>query len=167
MSHVLYSVSLREEIGKITPFAMADVDSSIYLSCVGEEVSRTEYPELFAKIGESFGAGDGVNTFHLPDLRGRAMRGQDEGIGRDIDSVDRFESNPGGATGDSIGSAQNDMYKRHTHTYTRPYDRTSDDNANDKWQAYGHGGTYNSSQSGGNETRSKNVSIKYYIRFKI
>ncbi len=35
----------------------------------GSEVSRASYPELFAKIGTQYGAGDGVNTFNLPDWR--------------------------------------------------------------------------------------------------
>ena len=35
----------------------------------GSEVSRTAYPELFKKIGTQYGAGDGANTFNLPDWR--------------------------------------------------------------------------------------------------
>ena len=35
----------------------------------GSEVSRASYPELFAKIGTTYGAGDGVTTFALPDWR--------------------------------------------------------------------------------------------------
>jgi microcystin-dependent protein len=31
-------------------------------------VSRTEYADLFAVIGTSYGDGDGSNTFNLPDL---------------------------------------------------------------------------------------------------
>ena len=35
----------------------------------GSEVSRASYPELFAKIGTTYGDGDGVTTFALPDWR--------------------------------------------------------------------------------------------------
>ena len=35
----------------------------------GSEVSRAAYPELFAKIGTTYGEGDGTNTFNLPDWR--------------------------------------------------------------------------------------------------
>ena len=35
----------------------------------GSEVSREAYAELFAKIGTTYGEGDGVNTFNLPDWR--------------------------------------------------------------------------------------------------
>lgn len=37
----------------------------------GVAVSRTTYARLFAKIGTLYGVGDGVNTFNLPDCRGR------------------------------------------------------------------------------------------------
>ena len=35
----------------------------------GSEVSREVYHELFAKIGTTYGEGDGVTTFALPDWR--------------------------------------------------------------------------------------------------
>lgn len=38
----------------------------------GSAVSRTTYAALFAVIGTTYGIGDGVNTFNLPDSRGRA-----------------------------------------------------------------------------------------------
>lgn len=38
--------------------------------CDGQAVSRTVYPELFNTTGTFYGAGDGVNTFNLPDLSG-------------------------------------------------------------------------------------------------
>ena len=38
------------------------------LLCNGAAVSRTMYPDLFAKIGTTYGAGDGSTTFNLPNL---------------------------------------------------------------------------------------------------
>jgi microcystin-dependent protein len=38
--------------------------------------SRTAYPELFALIGTTYGAGDGSTTFGLPNFVGRAPMGQ-------------------------------------------------------------------------------------------
>ena len=35
----------------------------------GSEVSREAYAKLFAIFGTQYGAGDGVNTFALPDWR--------------------------------------------------------------------------------------------------
>ena len=46
-----------------------------WLYCNGAAVSRTDYAELFAVIGTSFGTGDGSTTFNIPDLRGEFLRG--------------------------------------------------------------------------------------------
>ena len=57
-------------VGVIYPFGG---DSSKvpdgYLPCDGREVSRTEYSALFNVIGTSFGNGDNVSTFNVPDMR--------------------------------------------------------------------------------------------------
>ena len=46
-----------------------------YLICDGSVISRADYADLFAVIGETFGAGDGSTTFALPDLRAAFIRG--------------------------------------------------------------------------------------------
>ena len=46
-----------------------------WLLCQGQAVSRTDYANLFAVIGTSFGSGDGSTTFNVPDLRGEFLRG--------------------------------------------------------------------------------------------
>ncbi|WP_375591980.1 phage tail protein [Chitiniphilus eburneus] len=67
----------------------------------GQAVSRTVYANLFAVLGTTHGAGDGVNTFNLPDDRGEFVRGAD--LGRGVD--------PGRA----VGSAQADQFQDHEH----------------------------------------------------
>lgn len=42
--------------------------------CVGTELDRSLYPDLFAAIGTSYGAPSG-STFNLPDFRGRTFLG--------------------------------------------------------------------------------------------
>lgn len=42
-----------------------------YMFANGAAISRTEYAELFAVIGTTYGAGDGSTTFNLPDKRSR------------------------------------------------------------------------------------------------
>jgi microcystin-dependent protein len=46
-----------------------------WLICDGSEVSRTTYAALFSAIGTYWGPGDAVNTFNLPDFRGRSPLG--------------------------------------------------------------------------------------------
>lgn len=61
-----------------------------WLKCNGAAVARTTYAALFAAIGTTWGAGDGVSTFNLPDLRGEFIRGWDDGRG--VDSGRAFAS---------------------------------------------------------------------------
>ncbi len=72
-----------------------------YLKCNGQAVSRTTYAALFTAIGVKYGLGDGSTTFNVPDVRGDAIRGYDDGRGVD----------PGRA----LGSEQNDELKGHSH----------------------------------------------------
>jgi microcystin-dependent protein len=46
-----------------------------WLVCDGSAVSRTTYSALFTAIGTYWGAGDSINTFNLPDFRGRTPIG--------------------------------------------------------------------------------------------
>ncbi|CAF1690467.1 unnamed protein product, partial [Adineta ricciae] len=48
-----------------------------WLICNGSAVSRIVYQRLFATIGSTYGSGDGITTFNLPDLRGRVPVGLD------------------------------------------------------------------------------------------
>lgn len=61
-------------IGFPTWFAGPEVPEG-YLYCDGSEVDREVYKELFTAIGTTWGAGDGVDTFNIPDLRGIFVRG--------------------------------------------------------------------------------------------
>lgn len=47
-----------------------------WLICDGSAISRTDYRELFQAVGITYGAGDGITTFNLPDLRGRVAIGK-------------------------------------------------------------------------------------------
>ncbi len=46
-----------------------------WLICDGRAVSRSEYPDLFIAIGETFEAGDGSTNFNLPNGQGLVLRG--------------------------------------------------------------------------------------------
>lgn len=51
--------------------------SANYLICNGAAVSRVTYAALFAIIGTTYGAGDGVNTFNVPNCQQRSSIGAD------------------------------------------------------------------------------------------
>lgn len=50
---------------------------AFWLLCYGQAVSRSTYAKLYAAIGTTFGSGNGVTTFNLPDARGRVTAGVD------------------------------------------------------------------------------------------
>ena len=49
--------------------------------CDGQAILRTTYSALFAVIGTSFGIGDSITTFNLPDARGRIAGAMGQGGG--------------------------------------------------------------------------------------
>lgn len=66
-------------VGALFPFA-GTIPPNGYLLCDGSEVKISDYPELFSIVKYSFkatGALVGVNTFAVPDLRGRFPLGMD------------------------------------------------------------------------------------------
>lgn len=93
-----------------------------YLECDGAAVSRTTYASLFTKIGVSFGPGDGVTTFNVPDMRGKFPRGWDHGAGVDAGRV--------------FGSSQDDGFRSHRHL-----NGISDDNNSGADNIFVYGGT--------------------------
>nr|DAT66341.1 MAG TPA: Baseplate wedge protein [Caudoviricetes sp.] len=80
-----------------------------WLFCDGREISRADYPELFEAIGTTYGEGDGITTFNIPDRRGYFGRCLDAGAEVDYQS-DR-----------EIGSKQGDAIRNITGTLP-PYD---------------------------------------------
>lgn len=63
-------------VGMVAFFAMPSAPTG-WLTCNGGAYSRTNYANLFALIGTTFGNGDGVNTFNVPDLRNKYVTGWD------------------------------------------------------------------------------------------
>lgn len=96
--------------GAVISFAGAAPPSG-YLLCNGAAVSRSTYSALFAVVGTTYGPGDGVNTFNLPDLRGRTAVGAGLGAGL----TDRPLASSGGAEAHTLTASQMPW---HSHTAT-------------------------------------------------
>jgi microcystin-dependent protein len=67
-------------IGEVVTFASSSSPSAKWLQCDGASVLRSDYPDLFAVIGSSFGSVDSTH-FNVPDLRGRVSVGAGTGPG--------------------------------------------------------------------------------------
>lgn len=95
------AAALQLPVGTITPYGGAAAPSG-WLLCNGAAVSRATYSSLFAVVGAAFGPGDNVNTFNLPDLRGRTPIGAGQGAGLS----DRVLGVKGGAETHQLTEAQ-------------------------------------------------------------
>ncbi len=61
--------------GQVSPFAGSAAPDG-WLMCDGSPIDRDEYDDLFTVIGTTYGNGNNVDTFNLPDLRGRVPVGK-------------------------------------------------------------------------------------------
>lgn len=135
--------------GEIAHFARSTAPAG-WLKANGAAVSRASYSKLYAAIGTTFGAGDGISTFNVPDLRGEFIRGWDDGRGVD--------------SGRLLGSLQSDDFKSHRHAMfggfgdeasTAYVDTTAGLNQN----------TGYTELTGGTETRPRNVALLACIKY--
>lgn len=89
--------------GMVAAFARKTAPDG-WLKANGAAISRTTFAKLFEVIGTTFGAGDGVATFNIPNMRGEFLRGLDDDRGVD--------------PGRQLGSGQAPMLETHNHTAT-------------------------------------------------
>ena len=147
--------------GTVIYVAMASAPEG-YLAADGSAVSRSLYPDLFAAIGSTFGAGDGSTTFNLPDLRGEFIRGLDDGRGIDA--------------GRTLGTAQDDATAinglslndpQHTHSSAGSFSGGNTGSGNQVPQSTGSTGPASTGitlQSSDTETRPRNVALLACIK---
>lgn len=90
---------LTTPIGAIQAFALTTPPCG-WLICDGKEYLIEQYPLLYKAIGTTFG-GDGKNSFKIPDLQGRFIRGWDS-----IGNTDPERE---------FGSFQEDTIQGHSH----------------------------------------------------
>jgi phage-related tail fiber protein len=149
--------------GAVVAFAMSTPPVG-WVICNGAALSRTTYAALFARIGTTYGAGDGSTTFNVPDVRGKVVRAADLGSGVDPGRV--------------FGSDQMDAFPDHGHINTL---HTANGPPGGGGEFVGSGGVPGSTQvsgrvlgatplSGGtlrvaNETRMKNIALLVCIKY--
>lgn len=69
-----------EYLGTISAFAFNFAPAQGWMACNGQALPISQYDALYTLIGTTYG-GDGINTFCLPDLRGRTIINQGQGRG--------------------------------------------------------------------------------------
>lgn len=135
-----------------------------FVECDGSSLLRTEYADLFAVIGITYGNADSTH-FNVPDMRGYFVRGWDNSAGNDPDSSSRTDRGDG-TTGDYVGTKQSDEFEAHTHTIDL---YTPVGTASLHAQTSGNTDTTDTatgSAGGSTETRPLNINMMYCIRYK-
>lgn len=129
---------------------LTDVDG--WLLCNGAAVSRTTYSVLFGLLGTTYGIGDGVNTFNIPDFRGLFLRGL---------GTNGYDNT---AVSAGLGTFQADQNASHTHTYSYPGATNAQELSAGTTASYdSRSGT--TSSSGGTEARPNNMAVNYIIKY--
>jgi microcystin-dependent protein len=153
-------------VGTITAYGGSTAPDG-WLLCDGAPVSRSTYASLYAVISTAYGSAD-VNSFNVPDFRGRFLRGWDNAIGRDPDRASRTAMATGGNAGDAIGSIQTDAIQSHTHIYSTPTTANRDGGTGATYT--NREGAVNSSTTGvagartSAETRPTNAYVNFIIK---
>lgn len=129
-----------------------------YLLCNGAAINRQNYSLLFAKIGTTYGEGDGTNTFNLPDLRGKFVRG----LGGNSDLLGKTQ-------GDAIRNIKGEVDICHgdnnvTNGVFRDNGRKSRGRDGNEW--YSHSVLFDASYvvPTANENRPLNMAMNYLIK---
>lgn len=129
------------EVGVIKLWLSTSIPEN-HLEIRGQTLNKSDYPVLFKNYGIS------ANQYTLPDTRGEFVRGLDNGRGVD--------------TGRILGSFQEDMLRSHSHTYFKDNVGGGSSSAGGS----GSGSDDNTSNTGGTETRPRNIAMIYIIKVK-
>lgn len=109
---IVRAVNNNTPVGVLLAYA-GSIAPTGWVLCDGSAISRTTYVELFSIIGETFGVGDGLTTFNLPDLKGRTIFGKDNMGGS---AANRVTNAGSGIDATTLGaSGGNEFMQRHAH----------------------------------------------------
>jgi hypothetical protein len=142
-----------------------------YLLCDGNYVSKTQYADLYAAIGDAWGVAPGDN-FRLPDLRGLFLRGA--GTNNTI----KRSGDGAFAQGGSVGQRGADSLGKHKHYLLDNKGAKMSNNYGNTYDTFGGGGgsalSVNGNaffgyvwteEVGGTETSPVNATVQYLIKF--
>lgn len=125
-------------IGQIQPLGFYFAPLG-WATCDGQLMSIAQYTALFSLLGTTYG-GDGMTTFALPDLRGRAMLHQGQGPGLSFRTI-------GEMAGTQTNTLMVSNLPAHNHPVQMPVNNAApntDEPANAFLAAAASGDAYNS-----------------------
>lgn len=155
-------------VGSVMGWLTPTPPDSTWLECNGQSITTAGYPDLFSRIGYTFG-GAGAN-FNVPDFRGQFLRGWDHGAGNDPDAATRTNRGDG-TTGDNIGTKQDDATEAHNHGLENLDTGSGSIGVGGaSVQQPGTGPSFSggvTQSTTGNETRPKNINVMWIIKARL
>ena len=148
-----------------------------WMVCDGREYKISEYPELFAVLGDLYGGETNENgeviKFKIPDYRGYFLRGVDGGTNNDPDASIRQHPSQKNTKDDGVGSQQEDALQNHQHPYLQAPPPTGSGNSGKSGQPppsepnalTGEPTNAEKTVRTSTETRPKNVYVYYIIKY--
>jgi len=137
-----------------------------WLLCDGSAVSRTDYAELYAVIGDTYGAGDGSTTFDLPNLvdkfiQGNAVAGTEHSAG--LPNITGYLSDSYGNTGDFLDANGAFHFPEGKNSYR--FIRTTDSNFRASNNVYIDASRSSSIYGNSNTVQPPSVTMRYVIKY--
>jgi hypothetical protein len=123
----LFSASSSVPAGVLNPYAGATAPTG-WLLCYGQSILRATYATLFTAIGTTYGSVSGT-TFNLPDMRGRAVAGQDDMGGSGAGRVTTAGSGIAGDTLGAVGGTESHRHNRNANANNQYQGGSDMDNA--------------------------------------
>ncbi|MEB0215570.1 phage tail protein [Undibacterium sp. CCC3.4] len=156
--------------GQLGTSANSNLEASGWMLCDGRSLAISMYQELYAYLGFQYGGSD--EAFLIPDLRGYFLRGADPDAKIDQDAAHRQPLGSGKPS--DVGSLQSDALQNHVHLAAPggvPVPTSGPPLASAiapiaPTAAVDSGTTSaDSVHISAHETRPKNISVHYVIRF--
>lgn len=114
-------------VGVVQAFAGSTTPQG-WLLCDGSAVSRTDYADLYAVIGDTYGDGDGSATFNLPNLVDKFVEGsstsgtvKSAGLPNITGTATEVTLSANSGSGALRGTVNNPGYGLDVSTYQDPY----------------------------------------------
>lgn len=128
-------------IGSIIPYASTTLPKG-FLLCDGAEISKTDYADLYAVIGDTFGTATNNTKFKLPDLRDKFVQGANDNLGTSK------EAGLPNITGEWIPGSVPDVHNQYTKGAVKGTSGVSDNIASyAQKQTTGYGFSFDASNS--------------------
>ena len=151
--------------GEIKLYAGSSPLSSPWLLCDGSIVDRDRYPRLFSVIGTTYGSGDNLTTFRLPDFRGRIPVGVDTNQSRVMTATDIGAE--GGKDSHTITVEQLPTHVHGPGTYQNSYEGQHRHDISDPGHNHGgYTGTYAVPSTSPNNNGEYNVQTSGYRQWQ-